>query len=408
MARIDAVTGGIAPSPYANVGANVIRAIASYGGKPVSLMRDGRKTTAYALIDSRRYTIAPPGRLPLHPIRFSLVDVPDLQVLPRLWPGLRSVWMGAGPVPDILHRALSALAWLVRMKLLPSLSPFAGLMYRTINVLSWGEHRGGMFVAVEGEGRDGERVERSWHLLAEGEDGPLIPSMAAEAIIRHCLAGRPPAAGARAAATDLELADYEPLFARRRISTGRWQSPPAHDHGPLYRRLLGDAWNLLPAPLQAMHDVDSDLTAVGVAEVERGESWLARLVALVVGFPRAGKDIPVTVSFKAAHGGERWRRTFGDCAFASDQEQGHGRFDRLLCERFGPIKIGMALLCEDGRMRLVVRRWSVFGIPLPLALAPRGDAYEFAEEGRFHFHVEISHPHTGLIVRYRGWLVPRT
>jgi Domain of unknown function (DUF4166) len=408
MTRIDAVTGGIAPSPYANVGANVIRAIASYGGRPVSLMRDGRKAAAYALIDSRRYTIAPPGRLPLHPIRFSLVDVPDLQVLPKLWPGLRSVWMGAGPVPDILHRALSALAWLVRLRLLPSLSPFAGLMYRTINVLSWGEHRGGMFVAVEGEGKDGERIERSWHLLAEGEDGPLIPSMAAEAIIRHCLAGRPPVAGARAAATDLELADYAPLFARRRIATGRRQSSPADDRAPLYRRLLGDAWNSLPPPLQAMHDVGAELTAVGVAEVERGHGWLARLVALSVGFPRAGKGVPVTVSFKAVDGREHWHRTFADRSFASIQEPGSGRFERLMCERFGPLKIGMALVCEADRMRLVVRRWSVFGIPLPLSLAPHGDAYERAEQGRFHFHVEIGHPHTGLIVRYRGWLVPRT
>ena len=35
---------------------------------------------------------------------------------------------------------------------------------------------------------------------------------------------------------------------------------------------------------------------------------------------------------------------------------------------------------------------------MPLALAPRGDAYEFAQDGRFHFHVEIRHPFTGLIV----------
>jgi hypothetical protein len=408
MARIDAVSGGIAPSPYANVGVNVIRAIASYAGKPISLMRDGRKTTAYALIDSRRYTIAPPGLMPLHRIRFSLVNVPDLQVLPQLWPGLRSVWMGAGPVPGVWHRALSVLASLVRLKLLPSLSPFADLMYRTVNLLSWGEHRGGMFVSVEGEGRDGERIERSWHLLAEGDDGPLIPSMATEAIIRHCLAGRPPAAGARASAIDLELTDYAPLFARRRISTGCRQSPRAGERVPLYRRALGDAWNLLPAPLQAMHDVDRELIAVGVAEVERGNGWLAQVVALTVGFPRAGKDMPVTVSFKVADEREHWQRTFADRSFASIQEQGRGRFERLLCERFGPLNFGMALVCEGDRMRLVVRRWTLFGIPMPLALAPRSDAYEFAEEGRFHFHVEVGHPLTGRIVRYRGWLVPRT
>jgi len=67
----------------------------------------------------------------------------------------------------------------------------------------------------------------------------------------------------------------------------------------------------------------------------------------------------------------------------------------------------MALVCESERMRLVVRRWSVCGFPMPRALAPRGNSYEFAEAGLFHFHVEIAHPFTGLILRYRGWLVPQ-
>jgi hypothetical protein len=407
MARVDSVTGGIAPSPHANVGINVIRAIASYAGKPVAMIRDGRKAKGYALIDSWRYTIAPPGQLPLYPVRFSLVDVPDLEMLPELWPSLRSVWMGAGPVPKIWHRALNALAWLVRLKLLPSLSPFAPLMYRAINTLSWGEHRGGMFVAVEGEGATGKRIERSWHLVAEGNDGPLIPSMAAEAIIRNCLAGRRPAAGARPAATELELADYEPLFARKRITTGYRQSAPGNERTPLYRRLLGDAWNSLPQPLQAMHDLHHELSAEGVATVERGEGLLARLLACVIGFPRAGKAIPVTVSFQVKDGREHWKRTFAGRSFASSQEAGRGRFERLLCERFGPFNFGMALVCDEGRIRLVTRRWSLFGIPLPPALAPRSNAYEFAQDGRFHFHVEIGHPVTGLIVRYRGWLVPQ-
>jgi hypothetical protein len=346
--------------------------------------------------------------MPLHPVRFSLVDVPDLELLPELWPGLRSVWMGAGPVPLIWHRALNGLAWLVRLKLLPSLSPFAPLMYRTINILSWGEHRGGMFVAVEGEGATGQRIERSWHLLAEGNDGPLIPSMAAEAIIRNCLAGRRPVPGARPAATDLELADYEPLFARRAISTGYRQDLPTDDRAPLYRRLLGDAWNALPQPLRTMHDLDAELSAEGVAEVGRGPGLLARVLAGVIGFPRAGKDIPVTVSFRVKDGREHWKRTFAGCSFASTQEQGRGRFDRLLCERFGPFNFGMALVYDDSRLCLILRRWSFLGIPMPLALAPRSDAYECVNDGRFHFHVEIGHPLIGLIVRYRGWLIPRT
>ena len=157
-----------------------------------------------------------------------------------------------------------------------------------------------------------------------------------------------------------------------------------------------------------MHDLDAELTAEGRAEVERGNGWLARVAAFVVGFPRAGKDIPVTVSFRVRDRREHWQRTFAGRSFASTQEQGRGRFDRLICERFGLINIGMALVVEENRMRLVVRRWSCCGIPLPLALAPHGNSYELVRDGRFHFHVEIGHPLTGLIVGYRGWLVPRT
>ena len=68
---------------------------------------------------------------------------------------------------------------------------------------------------------------------------------------------------------------------------------------PLYRRVLGEAWDSLPAPLQTMHDVQSERTADGVAVVERGSGLLARLVAFVIGFPPAGTDIPITVSFRA-------------------------------------------------------------------------------------------------------------
>jgi len=115
----------------------------------------------------------------------------------------------------------------------------------------------------------------------------------------------------------------------------------------------------------------------------------------------------VEVAFSLKGGRELWQRNFAGQRFASTQEEGQGRSARLLCERFGPLNFVMALVVDGERMRLMMRRWSLFGLPLPLALAPRIHAYEFAEAGRFHFHVEISHPLTGLIVRYRGWLVPQ-
>ena len=406
MTRVDAVRAGIAPSPFAGLGLNVVRAIASYCGKPIELTRDGRRTVAYGLTESQHFTIAPPGRLPLGSRRFSLVDAPDLWMLPELWPSLRDVWTGAGTAPEIMLRMLNLCAWAVRLKLLPSLDPFARLMHWASNRLRWGARRGGMFVEVSGEAKGG-RVTRAWHMVAEGDDGPFIPAMGCAAIIRRCLAGKPPPPGARPAARDLELEDYEISFAQRAIRCGVREQTAVTAALPLYRRLLGEAYDALPAPLQAMHDLKDDMSAEGAATVTRGSGLLARLAAAIVGFPQAGENVPVRVDFSNENGRERWIRTFARRAFHSTQEQGRGRFEWLVCERFGPLCAGMALVRDGAKLRLIVRRWSVFGVPLPLWLAPRGDSYEYAENGRFHFHVEIAHPFTGLIVGYRGWLVPR-
>ena len=127
-------------------------------------------------------------------------------------------------------------------------------------------------------------------------------------------------------------------------------------------------------------------------------------VAAQIGFPASADEIPVTVRFAAVDGVEIWTRSFGRETFASEQFAGQGRDAQLLCERFGWLTFAMALVVEGGGLELVPRRWSVLGIPLPMWLCPRADAYESVEAGRFRFHVEIRHALTGLIVRYRGTL----
>ncbi len=403
MASVRAIVGGIVPSPYAGVGLNVIRAIAGYAGQRVAVRRHGKAAEAWPMTEQVRFTIRPPGRLPLRSTLFSLVDVPDLRVLPQLWPDTRIIWMGAGPLPEILHRALIALAWLVRLKLLPSLSPLARLMHFASNRFTWGEHRGGMFVRVEGVDRAGAPVVRTWHLLAEGDDGPLIPSMAVEALVRKALAGNLPQPGARVSICDLELEDYEVLFARRTIETGIRDEIFAPTT-PLYARILGSAWHDLPSEIRDMHAGGGTAYAVGRARVERGRGLLAWIAAALVRFPGAAADTEVTVCFDRSGEDETWTRTFGDRSFSSRQFAGRGRSEGLLCERFGNLTFAMALVLRDGCLSLVLRRWSLFGIPLPHGLCPRADAYESVDEGRFRFHIEISHALTGLIVRYQGWL----
>lgn len=170
---------------------------------------------------------------------------------------------------------------------------------------------------------------------------------------------------------------------------------------PLYRKILGPAWDALPAPIRAMHTLHDRLEARGRSRVERGTGLLARMVASIIGFPAAGQDVPVTVRFSLDQGTERWERDFGGKRFVSYQSAGKGG---LVDERFGPFTFGLQLHLADGKLHLLMRRWRLCGIPLPAFLAPGGNTYEHVENGRFCFHVDIVQPGIGLIVRYRGWL----
>lgn len=401
--QVVSVTGGIAPSPYAGVGLNVMRAVTGYAGGPVKLLRDGRQVEAVGLAESMRFTVAVPGKMPLDNIRFSLVDVPDLQVIPPEHDSLRDIWMGAGPVPESLHRILNLLAKARARFRLPSLVPLSPLFYRVLNLMKFGAHRGGMFVQARGRS-GGQDIEMSWHLIAEGDDGPYIPSMAIEAIIRKMLLGERPAPGARSGTWALELADYDALFQDREIFTGIRRRMDAAR--PVYRQVLEEALDALPPQVRALHAPDGTERWRGHASVRRGDGRLANLVADVFGFPPAAGDVPVTVTIAPGAGGERWTRDFGGRVFSSVQRPGTGRNDYLLVERFGPFSFALALVVEGGRLYLVPRRWSCLGVPLPRRLVPSGQSFETVRDGLFAFDVEIAAPVLGLIVAYRGTLEP--
>ncbi|KQV37433.1 saccharopine dehydrogenase [Rhizobium sp. Root73] len=407
FAGITTVTSGIAPSPKVRMGLNVVKAVSSYAGKPVARLHNGKQTVGYGLMDCVRRTIAPPGGISLNSRRFALADAPDLALLPGTLPGLQSTFTGAGTEPQILQRLLGVGGWLVRLRLLASLSPFAALFHWASHRFAFGEHRGGMFVAVTGWTGDGKPHAKSWHLVAEGDDGPFIPAMAAEAIVRGWLAGRKPRLGARPAAGELTLADFEPLFDRFAIRTGIRDDSLCAPNTPLYRHMLASAWESLSPAVATMHDSTISRTVEGRAKIERGTGLLARMTAAIIGFPADSPDVPVTVRFACGDGRETWVRTFGTQSFHSVQSAIAGPDAGLLAEDFGPFRVLIALLPDQGRLRLVIRGWRFFGLPLPLFLAPRGETFEEEVNGIFRFHVEITSPLTGLIVRYTGWLRPR-
>ncbi|MBB5666671.1 hypothetical protein GGE68_004903 [Rhizobium leguminosarum] len=407
FARVAAVAAGIAPSSHVTIGLNVVSAIASYAGKPVPRLSDGKVSSGHGLIDAMRVTVAPPGAVPLRSREFLLVDAPDLALLPARFPGLQSSFTGVGTEPQPLQRLLGLAAQLVRLKLLPSLLPFSRLIQRASHGFAIGAHRGGMFVRVTGVDAAGKSLTGGWHLIAEGDDGPFIPVTGVAALVRRLLRGIRPENGARPATGELQLDDFEAEFRRFQITTGiRMESESACL--PLYHRVLGSTFERLPPAIAAIHSVGpagGARVASGRARIERGRGFLAGIVARLIGFPKAGEDVPVTVRFTADGETEIWTRDFGGKIFHSQQLEGKDRDRHLLAEVFGPFRVLVALVPEGNKLRLVVRGWRFCGVPLPLFLAPGGETFEEERDGRFHFHVEIGGRLTGLVVRYKGWLV---
>ena len=397
---IKTVIGGIAPSPHAGVGQNVMRAVLGYAGRDVKLLRGGEASTGIGLVENIRYTISPPGCLPLENLRYSLVDVPDLQLIPKLVPSVSDIWMGAGPLPDILHRMLNLLAffrWLLRLK---SLAPLAPLCYWVMNAFRFGDHRGGMFIEVSDGSGSGKIV--AWHLLAEGDDGPYIPSMAAEIVIRQSLGGRHPEAGARPGTTAVSLSDYDKAFKGRKIHSGVRETSPRSL--PIFKQLLGDCYGELPACIQSLHSGRSCSDWRGQVTIKGAPGWLGRAVARLFGFPREDADTDVHVTITADDLGETWVRTFGSKVFRSELSLGDGRDKWLLHERFGLISISIALVWTDGKLWYVPRKWRIGPIPLPRYLMPAGDSFESDQHGDFGFDVTIAAPIIGLIAGYKGTL----
>lgn len=310
---------------------------------------------------------------------------------------------GAGPVPESLHLILNVLAKARGQFKLPSLKPFSSLFYLVLNLMKFGEHRGGMFVQIKGTIK-GQAVTRSWHLLAEGDDGPYIPSMAIEAIVRKWINGDTPGSGARPATKELSLDDYDKLFEKRTIYTGLRCSQTKV--GSLYQQILGSSFDKLPTQLQAIHSPQKKHQWVGHAKVVRGNNPFARIVAHLIGFPVQTSRTPVSVTFTPKNNSELWVRKFGEKTFRSFQKIGTGRNNYLLTEHFGLITVALALVLKNNRLYLVPRRWSMLGIPLPKFLLPNGESFEQEKDGIFQFNVSIKAPLIGLIVSYQGSLKP--
>lgn len=400
--RIDCIDIAITPGGRSEVGPAVIAAVLSYAGKPVPIWREGRLQAAEGW--SRGEVVEMPG---LGARRVAPVETADAETLgPGL--GVRSrVSFSAGLEAGVEQWGLALLAGLRRRGWLADpqgLLPWL-LKGRQVTRL-WTSDRGGMGVFASGLDSKGRPRAAYWSLLAENDDGPHVPTLAAAAAVRALLAGalQP---GARSAAEALDLAMIEAEMAPYSLTTSQDEIGLGT---AAFERALGEAgFMALPPAIRAFHEAAAPPVWQGRAEIERGDGRMARLLCRLFRLPDAGRDLPLTVSIERgediAGGYETWTRNFAGRRFSSRLD-----VDRRgqLCESCGPFRFRLAPEAGPSGLSLPIAGWSLFGLALPRLLMPRAEAHEQVDEdGRFRFDVRLTLPFFGLLAHYRGWLAPK-
>ena len=396
MDRMSEVEMALSAASRASAGASVARAILSYAGQKRRVWRGGRWQERRGCHELRRERYEVARAKPLRRLVL-LCDVPDLDLIPAMLAGRPSVTFRAGSESGLQMIGLWLLSWLVRWGWIGSLSPWLRWLQPLQRLTAtWSGDRSAMSITLRGW-KGGRPLTRRWSIIAEKGDGADIPTLAAALLAEDLLAGRV-APGARDASGLLDLARFEPLFAGLAV---RHDMVEIAEAGPLYRRIMGPRFDALPEQVRAMHEVHGDAGAAGTGHVARGRPWAARLIGRVMGFPAAG-SYPVHVDFAERGGRERWTRHFGPYRFSSELRA----WSDLAAERFGPLRFGFDLPSDSDGLRMELRRWSAFGVPLPLFLAPRIVAREWQEDESFRFDVAVAMPLVGEVVHYSGWLRP--
>ena len=386
--EIDIIDTAILPGNRAPRGRAVVESILHQAGRPFDVITDG------VVVPTRSWSQPASFDLGQRLIRKGwAIKVPDHHLFADAF-GARTVQFRAGLELAVMNHGLAVFSylrgklgfgigdWLVR---------FALLLARFL--WPFGTDEGGMSVSITARFANGWQ-KRSWRLIARAGEGPFIPAVASRVILRDISQIKP---GARPAVAEIPLTAIEAGMADLAVTAEQVATPVT----PLFQRHLGQAFDDLPGPVQAAHQVYGPRLWAGWGSVTRGASLWARFIGAVVGFPKATDDIAVTVAMIPSKDGEVWERRFGDQLFRSYLCEKGGQ----MTERFGPFTFTLGLQVMEGRLHFPVKAGRLGPIPLPRFLLPQSVAHEHAENGVFHFDVALKAPLTGaLIVHYRGTL----
>jgi len=171
----------------------------------------------------------------------------------------------------------------------------------------------------------------------------------------------------------------------------------------LFERALGAGWRELPDVVKRGHELERGLHGEGAFDVTLGASWIARLVARVMGMPRAGRELATRLDVTPDGDELVWRRNFGGTSFDSRMYAIDGG---RIAERRGLVELclrvtaeGGAVVyrCEGARVRL-----GALAVPMPSFFAPRVEGRVWADGDAMRTRIHIAALLIGTIVTYEG------
>lgn len=190
---LDTIEHAINPGNRTPRGDATVASILGYCGRPIRVWRDGRWQLAHGWMDSRRQMF-PFGRR-----RVGACEVPDLDLFPIRYAGVRTVIFRAGLELPLLQAATWCAALLVRLGLIRDLAARAPMLRRlSERFIRFGSDVGGMAVELGGTDLEGAPLRLRWWLSAGAGNGPQVPATPAVVLAQQLADGKISATGAHA------------------------------------------------------------------------------------------------------------------------------------------------------------------------------------------------------------------
>jgi uncharacterized protein YbjT (DUF2867 family) len=213
--KIEEIQIAIAPGQRAPRGRATLAAVLGYAGRPFKWVSHGAWRDAWGWQELKRLRFYGLGS------RWAAAcDVPDLELLPRLYPEAHTVEFRAALELGTQQGALWLAAFMRRSGVRLPLERWSGVLdWVASGMNALGGHLAGMLVSVSGKRADGSRARAEWHLTADALHGPEIPCMPAILLARKLANGGIAQRGAFPCIGFLSLPEFEREFARWRITT---------------------------------------------------------------------------------------------------------------------------------------------------------------------------------------------